>query len=194
MEHSYWIQTFSGKKVDLLHPDPDQITIEDIAHALSNLCRFTGHVLPFYSVAQHCIEMSWLVAQPSLKLTALLHDAAEAYIGDVSSPVKRYLSVESSAFSDLSTRLQNTIYTKYNCVPDKATEKLIKQVDSVLLIAERDGLMNAADTPWLEEDEGLAELMSIYNPVINDCYSSKKAKSLFLQEFHTYICLPRFNK
>jgi len=82
-----WIQTHTGIQFDLLDPTPDMICIEDIAHSLARLCRFTGHCNQFYSVAQH----SWLCSYKApLKyaLEALLHDAHEAYTGDMSKPLK----------------------------------------------------------------------------------------------------------
>jgi hypothetical protein len=85
-----WIQTFTGKQFWPLDPRPDEVYIEDIAHALGNICRFNGHCLRFYSVAEHCFHVSHKVV-PGLALMGLLHDAAEAYVCDVVRPVKPYL-------------------------------------------------------------------------------------------------------
>lgn len=82
------IVTFTGRIIRPLDPDPADIAIEDIAHSLANQCRFTGHVSRFYSVAQHSVHVSKIVA-PHLALAALLHDASEAYLSDVSRPIKR---------------------------------------------------------------------------------------------------------
>lgn len=71
-------------------PHQHTFDVEEIAHALSNLCRFTGHVREFYSVAQHSVLTSMLVDY-KYKLDALFHDASEAYLGDVASPLKRML-------------------------------------------------------------------------------------------------------
>jgi uncharacterized protein len=82
-----WIQTYSGAKVNPLDLAPADVRIEDIAHALSLLCRFGGHVREFYSVAQH----SWIVSHlcpPEDALQGLLHDASEAYLGDMVAPLK----------------------------------------------------------------------------------------------------------
>lgn len=86
-----WIQTASGRKVDLLRPDPEELVIEDIAHALSNICRYTGHTGSFYSVAQHSVLASYHVSDAKFALAALMHDATEAYLGDVSKPLKDIL-------------------------------------------------------------------------------------------------------
>ena len=85
------IMTFTGKKFYYLDVKPDDICIEDIAHALSNTCRYNGHCKNFYSVAEHSIlccdrGSNWLC-----KIWGLLHDAAEAYIGDLVSPFKHRL-------------------------------------------------------------------------------------------------------
>ena len=90
-----WILMNSGLRVDLLDPDVASIDILDIAHGLSNICRFTGQTSVFYSVAEHCMHVSSIVeartGDPYLTLGGLLHDAHEAYTGDISSPMKAAL-------------------------------------------------------------------------------------------------------
>ncbi|WP_209744070.1 HD family hydrolase [Klebsiella michiganensis] len=85
-----FIQTFTGKHFNYLDIQQDAIEIEDIANALSNICRFAGHLPEFYSVAQHSVLTSNLVPQ-EFALEALLHDAAEAYLQDIPAPLKRLL-------------------------------------------------------------------------------------------------------
>ena len=85
-----WITLINGEPFHYQVIDVAAIDPEVIAHALSNLCRFTGHVKDFYSVAQHCVVVSRLVP-PELALTGLLHDAAEAFTGDVNKPLKDLL-------------------------------------------------------------------------------------------------------
>ena len=84
------ITTRSGRRVDLTNPRPDDICIYDIAWALSHICRWTGHVASFYSVAEHSVLVSERVPVAYAR-AALMHDAAEAYIGDVSAPLKSVL-------------------------------------------------------------------------------------------------------
>lgn len=84
------ISTVSGRFYDLLAPEKYEYDIEEIAHSLSNLCRYTGHSNVFYSVAEHSVLVSRLVPE-RLALCGLLHDASEAFCGDVSSPLKKLL-------------------------------------------------------------------------------------------------------
>ena len=79
--------TRSGRMLDLLNPDPSQINLQDISHALSRVCRYAGNTEPLYTVAQHSLLVSAFCSQEN-KLWGLLHDAAEAYLGDVPKPVK----------------------------------------------------------------------------------------------------------
>ena len=92
MNPKHIIITRSGKVVEFGNVRETDITIEDIAHALSNLCRFTGHCSQFYSVASHSILVSRLLdGSPLEKMQALLHDAPEAYLNDLSSPLKAFI-------------------------------------------------------------------------------------------------------
>lgn len=85
-----WMQTFSGRQFWPLDPRSEEIFIEDIAHALSLQCRYGGHCLQFYSVAEHSVHLARFV-EPQYRLWALLHDASEAYVVDVPRPLKRFL-------------------------------------------------------------------------------------------------------
>lgn len=84
------ISTFSGRQIDLLQPEPDQIHLEDIAHGLAQTCRFAGQCPVFYSVAQHSVVVSQLV-EPEWAMHGLLHDASEAFMGDLHTGLKRLL-------------------------------------------------------------------------------------------------------
>ena len=101
------VRTFTGKYVNPLDLNFDDVCIEDIAHHLSNICRFTG-AGPFYSVAQHSVQVSWLCKGWSrdFKLAGLLHDAAEAYLNDLASPVKHAEGMETyRAAEEVATRV-----------------------------------------------------------------------------------------
>ena len=134
-----WISTFSGGYIYPLDPDPKDICIEDIAHSLSNQCRFTGHVKKFYSTGQHCVIASYLVPK-EYALWALLHDASEAYISDIARPVKKaaefgdfYLKAEDVLMQAVIERfgLENTLP-----MPD-----CVKKADDLMLWTEMRDLM-----------------------------------------------------
>lgn len=132
--------------LDVLAPDPDKIRIEDIAHALAFLCRFNGHVLFHYSVAQHSILVAKLVATrhgPELALAALLHDAAEAYLGDIISPLKALLP----DFKRIEEIMAQAIAAKFSLPhPEPAA---IKQADLAILAVEREEVIAPTDkTAW----------------------------------------------
>lgn len=140
-----FIRTFSGKLVDPINLTPDDICIEDIAHALSNQCRFSGHVRRFYSVAEHSVRvMKKCKIDP---LSALLHDASEAYLVDVPRPLKHhpkfgfYLQVETHATNVIAERF--ALLGMY----DKDAWDEIHVVDKRMLATEMAGLMNRQDAP-----------------------------------------------
>lgn len=109
-----YFNTQSGIKVSIHHPTPDMIDIQDIAHALSNLCRFGGHTSEFYSVAQHSVLVQILAhragAIPSVVFAALMHDATEAYVQDVISPLKHILGEK---YNEVERRFQRVIGYKF---------------------------------------------------------------------------------
>jgi hypothetical protein len=142
----HWIQTFSGKQFDLLDPQPDMICIEDIAHALGNMPRFTGHTRVFYSVAQHSIQVSNLVNSEHA-FVGLMHDAPEAYIGDMSSPLKGLLR----DYRRIERVIWLAIADKFGLPDDIPSE--VKGADQIALRTERDELMGVPPAPWgaLEE-------------------------------------------
>jgi len=92
------ILTYTGKHVDLAAPNPVMIDPRDISHALSHQCRFNGHCREFYSVAQHSVLVAYLLP-PELKLAGLLHDAPEAFLGDVVQPLKALMKHHHSNIS-----------------------------------------------------------------------------------------------
>lgn len=136
-----WMQTATGRQFWPLDPDPDDICIEDIAHALSNMCRYGGHTLSFYSVAQHSVIVSRHCPQ-SLRLTGLLHDASEAYIADIIRPVKPFLQNYKSIEIDVERAIAKRFSLPYPW-PEE-----VKKVDNRILFDERDQLMADPPRPW----------------------------------------------
>lgn len=124
------IQLSNGVLFDLLQPDPELIDIEVIAHALSKLCRFTGHSRAFYSVAQHCVVVSRLVPA-ELALCGLLHDATEAFVGDMSTPLKALLP----EYRAIEENIMDAIAERFNIPLWRSPE--IKHADRVAMSTER---------------------------------------------------------
>jgi len=108
-----YIITYKGEEFTPLDPDINQIHIEDIAHSLSLLCRANGHIDYFFSIAQHSInctnEAKAHGFSPRVQLACLLHDASEAYISDITRPVKHYLA----EYRNIEKNLQDVIYKKF---------------------------------------------------------------------------------
>ena len=94
-----WIQTYSGKRFVLYDPKPDMVDVIDIAHSLAHIARFNGHTDRFYSVAEHCVVMAQQLDQ-EYQLAALLHDAGEAYVGDMARPLKQLIGAEFKRYED----------------------------------------------------------------------------------------------
>src|SRR5438445_5213489 len=107
-----YLQTVSGRWVNPFEPDPGQLDIGDIARALANQCRFGGHCRVFYSVAQHSVHVSELVEQRGGDaedvFAALMHDASEAYLGDMPHPIK-HRSPLGTAFREAEKNLEEAI-------------------------------------------------------------------------------------
>jgi len=138
-----WIETISGKFIYPLDPDPDAIDIDDIAHALSMNCRFTGHVLRHYSVCEHSFYVSEL-CKPEHKLWGLLHDASEAYLSDIASPVKK--SKNFFFYRRVEKRLQDCIYKKFGLLGNLPPE--VKEIDWRMCCTEHKHLMNKSKRLW----------------------------------------------
>lgn len=171
-----WFLTYTGRQFRPLYPTVKDITLLDIAHALSHTCRFGGHVKEFYSVAQHCVHVSRLV-DPNLKMHALLHDAAEAYCGDVIRPLKIHLP----AYKDIETSVQRCIHEAFGLRELASQEAAsIKAADLVALITERRDLCNHApgDRAWDEDKQGIQPDPRKLKPL-----APKAAESLFLNTF-----------
>lgn len=109
-----WIQTFTGKQFYPHEPTADMICIEDIAHGLSNVCRYTGQCPTFYSVGHHSLIVANIIYKRTndvkLTLEALLHDASEAYLCDIPKPLKILLP----DYQKIEDNVSKVIYDKYN--------------------------------------------------------------------------------
>lgn len=138
------IRLRSGLYFDLADPQPEQFTLKDIAGALSKICRFGGQCERFYSVAEHCYHCS-MVAE-SVPLALLLHDAAEAFCGDVVKPLKNMLA----DYGPIEQRIENVIAAKYGGLDFEQPE--VREIDQAMLIAERRAMFSADSVKWTGED------------------------------------------
>jgi 5'-deoxynucleotidase YfbR-like HD superfamily hydrolase len=121
--------TYSGTKFWPLDPRPEDLNLADIAHALSNICRYGGHCKNFYSVAEHCVLMSEKVTGRN-KLWALLHDATEAYLMDLPRPIKPYLP----GYAEYETKLMKCIAERYGLPYEMPAE--VKDADNRIIFDE----------------------------------------------------------
>lgn len=124
-----WIQTYTGRKFWPLEPRAEDVRVEDIAHALSMICRFGGHCKRFYSVAEHCILVSQQVG-----IHGLLHDAAEAYLLDIPSPVKVLLPEYKLAEEEVLLAIYEALGIT---VPSAGEEMAVKEADKRMLATEK---------------------------------------------------------
>lgn len=151
------IETISGRRFGYDEPRANRVYIPDVAHALGNQCRFAGHTRRFYSVAEHCLNVWSYGAHdfgPYWRLAALLHDAAEAFVVDLPSPLKHrpgmeeYKRVERAAESAI-------LQAVYLSDDDRAAVQMymhsnsMKTADIAVTLAERNALLNhSRDNPW----------------------------------------------
>jgi 5'-deoxynucleotidase YfbR-like HD superfamily hydrolase len=175
---SAWIETFSGRKFHLLDPQPDEISIVDIAHALSMQCRFTGHTKKFFSVAEHSVHVSLLSSHHAL--AGLLHDASEAYLSDLSRPVKQLTPV-GIPYYEVEDRMMRVIAAKFGF--EWPLPKEVKVADNIMLMTEKDQLMTSLswddDASSADARNGILEYAE--TPLIG--YLPKVAERIFLERF-----------
>ncbi len=148
-----WIQTASGKQFFPLCPRPEDVCIEDIAHALSQKVRFTGHCSRLYTVGQHSLLVSQMLPS-SYKLAGLLHDATEAYLPDVAAPIKGSVYVrtpsEMISFAELEAQLADVIFAALglSSIRSLIDSPEVKRADLVALATECRDLMAEPPEDW----------------------------------------------
>lgn len=164
-----WIETFTGKRFEFLNPQYDQIDIRDIAHSLAFTCRYTGHSRRFYSVAEHSIFVSYLAADP---LAGLLHDASEAYITDIASPIKPHLH----NYKELEDMIMDRIATKFGFPYPLSSD--VKDCDNTQLKTEAKHLLKSAGLPWASKYITKRE-----HGIKPQCMGPEEAEQVFLERF-----------
>jgi len=165
-----WMQTASGRVFWPIDPRPEEIFIEDIAHALGMMCRYNGHCTKFYSVAEH----SWIVSHHVPKefaLLGLLHDASEAYIADIVRPAKRFIS----GYVEAEDRIMTAVCQRFG-LPDGLHPE-VKRIDNAILVDEAKFVMGPKPMPWHFPEPGLG-LKFIAG------WSPSDAKAMFLERFY----------
>lgn len=165
------ILTASGNLFNFVSHEANILNIEDIAHALSHICRFTGHTREFYSVAQHSVLVSHLVPR-EYALQGLMHDAAESVLGDVSSPLKQLLP----DYKSLEKTIEKTIFEKFG-LPATLHES-VKAADLTMLVTEQRELMPQFDEAW----QSFAHIRPLDIAIFP--IDPKRAKALFLDRYY----------
>ncbi|PTX14408.1 hypothetical protein C8N40_11173 [Pontibacter mucosus] len=169
-----YIQTYAGHRFHPFDKTRQEICIQDISQALSNICRFTGHTKEFYSVAQHSVLCS-LKASPDAALYALLHDASEAYLGDITRPIK--ITPHMEFYLAAEAGIQWHINKRFGLHPGWAPPQIaaeVKEIDNRMLFTEKRDLL-PHNLNWGYEMEPYPEVIEPLPP--------KDAKLLFLKRF-----------
>jgi 5'-deoxynucleotidase YfbR-like HD superfamily hydrolase len=172
-----WIETTTGRRFYLLSPRPEDVFVLDIATALSQIVRFTGHCRGAYTVAQHSVWVSQHV-RPELALHALLHDAHEAYTGDLSSPLKAALRrspCTAALLRKIVDGIDRAIAKRFALRRLRPREREeIRRADLLALATERRDLMSGSRQPW----EMLAGVAPDPTVILSSVYGDKRAEFL----------------
>ena len=191
-----WIQTYTGRVFHPFDPDPESIVIEDIAHALAMKCRYNGHCLKFFSVAQHCTIGAEILVSSSQEsaLRFLLHDGGEGYLPDIPTPIKddfqainyhvETYSVHSEfeSFRAVENRIMRAIGKRFGLSYPITTYE-VKKMDLILLATEkRDLMFSPEQRPWtIELPEPLSDRIRPCGP--------ESAERKFMDMFDSIISL-----
>ncbi|MEC5321322.1 HD family hydrolase [Brenneria populi subsp. brevivirga] len=166
-----WISTYTGRHFNYTDPNLDSICLLDIAHSLSQINRFCGHTNWPYSVAQHSVGASYIVPQ-EFALEALMHDAHEAYVNDMMSPLKHMLP----DYKSVETRIEQMVRLKFDLPLQTSPE--VKHADLVMLATEKEALLHANSGEWPLLN-GIEPSNHIIVPI-----SPTEAKQQFISRFH----------
>jgi hypothetical protein len=167
-----WIQVFSGKQIWPIDPRIGDFDIKDIAHALSNICRFAGHVRKFYSVAQHSVLVSHSVPE-GMAMEGLIHDASEAYLVDIPRPVKHDPAL--IGYRGIEKQMEFVIARQFGVSYPWPAE--VKSADDKALVTERRDLLSHCPIAWTTVT--CDPLRRVIKP-----WSPEKAERKFLERYY----------
>jgi 5'-deoxynucleotidase YfbR-like HD superfamily hydrolase len=163
-----WIETYTGKKFYPQEPKWEDIDIADVAHSLSNKCRFSGATYRFYSVAQHSVHICEFTPEP-WKMEALLHDAAEAYFPDIPHPMKPFMR----ELAQMEEAIHSAVARRFNL--DHPWPAIVKRLDNEIIADEARCLMHTGGREWLNGRTGFAKAIIPWEP--------RDAERIFLDKF-----------
>ncbi len=165
------IYTYGGGTIEPLNPDPEDITIEAIAHALALQCRWTGHTTRRYSVAEHCVHVSRMVPKAQ-RLDALMHDASEAYLSDLARPIKHAPGL-GSVYLEVERKLEEAIAVRFGTAPPPMSAE-IKDADNAMLWREAKQLVPHLGVEMPDVPSGTPRVR---------CWDEYEAEYEFLQRY-----------
>lgn len=156
-----WMQTFTGRQFWPIDPRPDEIDLLDVAHGLSMICRYGGHAKRFYSVAEHCchlFDFAMTRCPQEVLAWVLMHDASEAYLGDIPRPLKPFLP----GYKALEAKMTAAVAVRFNLVGDEPA--FVKQIDLRITGDEAAQNMAAPPTPWADTGPILGVELRFWKP------------------------------
>lgn len=170
------IKTYTGRKLDLARPDPEVVCVEDVAHALSMICRYGGHPRGFYSVAEHSVNVEELAGSScssSVRFALLMHDASEAYLGDVIAPLKILLP----EYRRLEAEWSRVIFEKFGIPHDEHTSRFVHEADVKMRKIEQLAL-------FVPDEVDAAQ---VHHLELIRCFRPEAAKLRFLGRFYRLL-------
>lgn len=170
----------SGAWFDFAAPQSSPFTVEDIAHGLANICRYSGQCTRFYSVAEHCLLVSETAV--GFELEALLHDAAEAFLGDITRPLKQMLP----DYKRIEGEVERAIFSRFGIQAPLPRE--VKQADLRVLATEQRQIMPRGTDEWLRGQDVVPA------PIVVRHLPPEEAKRAWLERFEAlYVPRSRVN-
>jgi hypothetical protein len=172
-----WISLLSGATFNYNKPEESDVTIEDLGNALSNICRYAGHLPRFYSVAQHLVNTSRIVPV-EMAFTALMHDTAEAFTNDLPTPLKWALPI----FKELETKIESAMGNRFGFEFPYPPE--VKEADTIMLMLEKH-YVKGDDSIWPRYEHWTIDKLEPYLKLVDlDSWQPRRAKREFLERFH----------